>query len=169
MRKLAVGLFIVLIAILVIGSQYEKQRLNVSNLKVLEQELIESLLVEKAPQTGQPAQSGEASRQTDSPEANNKITGESRSQEPTSVQQYQQKIGDRITVADQVKIAAIVSKGLTKNDITYLVELSKDGVTSEEKQSIKGVLRQKLTDQEINQLRNIYKKYQDELKTTTTP
>lgn len=148
MKKLAIGLFIILIAVIVVGSQYEKQRHGMQTLKLLEQELIKEVLVKKVPQA----------ESSDPIIPNSQVPQQSLPRVSMSVQQYQEKI----TIADRVKVAEVVARGLTYTDVSHLLDLSKAGITSEEKQEIKQILVQKLTASEIDQLREIYKKYQGE-------
>lgn len=64
-----------------------------------------------------------------------------------------------ISTADKLKALYLIKKNLSKEDISYIVSLTKDGITSQEKSEIKSLLSEKLSKEDYEQLKNMLFKY----------
>lgn len=64
-----------------------------------------------------------------------------------------------VSITDKVKALYIIKKNLSKEDISYLFSLSKDGITSEEKNEVKVLLEEKLSEKDYEQLKTLIFKY----------
>jgi hypothetical protein len=69
------------------------------------------------------------------------------------------EIKDKVSASDKINSAALLLKRLSKSDIEELKDMLSGGVDSTEKERAKEILYRRLTDQEIETVRNIYQKY----------
>lgn len=65
----------------------------------------------------------------------------------------------KISTTDKLKALYIIKRNLSNEDISYIVSLTKDGVTSQEKDKIKNLLGEKLSEKDYEQLKSMVFKY----------
>lgn len=65
----------------------------------------------------------------------------------------------KIETKDKAEIMKIILKKLSKEDISYLLSLAKDGLTQEEKERAKALAYQRFTREEIEEIKRLYEKY----------
>ncbi len=69
----------------------------------------------------------------------------------------------KVSSADKLKVYYIIYKNLGKEDINYIISLSKNGLTTDEKEQIKALLQQKLALEAKQELKSLIMKYINEI------
>lgn len=65
----------------------------------------------------------------------------------------------KISTTDKLKALYIIKRNLSNEDISYIVSLTKDGITTQEKDKIKNLLGEKLSEKDYKQLKSMVFKY----------
>ncbi|MGB9975797.1 hypothetical protein [Thermovenabulum sp.] len=70
----------------------------------------------------------------------------------------------KIENQDKAEIMKIVLGKLSRDDISFLLNLAKDGLTEEEKERAKALAYQRFTKEEIEEIKRLYEKYRNLVK-----
>ena len=68
-------------------------------------------------------------------------------------------IKNRVTVEDRIKAALLVLRKLSPGDIALLKSMLKGGISVEEKEQAKQLVYSRFNDEEVQQIKEIYRKY----------
>ena len=71
------------------------------------------------------------------------------------------EIQKKVSLADKSRAMLIVARSLTVEDYAYLLELSKGGVTEQDKSLAKKLLSERLTDEQKQEVKELYEKYEE--------
>ena len=72
------------------------------------------------------------------------------------------EIKDSVTAVDKIETAALMLKRLSSSDIDVLKKMLAGGVSGEEKNEAKKLVYQKFTEEEVEAIKEIYKKYMND-------
>lgn len=70
-----------------------------------------------------------------------------------------ERIKSKASLTDKIRAGSIVLKNLSSADIQEIKDMSKDGVTPEEKAKIKDKIETKFPQKDIDELKSMYDKY----------
>jgi len=79
--------------------------------------------------------------------------------DPSISAEQAKKVQESITAKEKARVSAILLKKLSASDISTFMNMSKGGLTNEEKEEAKKVIMQKLSEDEYNELIAIAAKY----------
>lgn len=79
--------------------------------------------------------------------------------DPSISAEQAKKVQESITAKEKARVSAILLKKLSASDISTFMDLSKGGLTHEEKDQAKKIILQKLSEDEYNELIAIAAKY----------